>query len=630
MEKIEEREKMADLTTNNYISKQPYIQNKIAYGDGNSAIPTNYNDKRLDSVKDNFKTNPLGKVAGGIADSSEKDNKMNMPILLALGTVPTLLIDKATKEIIKGKSFKKSRLGWLTKKIDDFSASATTKFPVLKFDWAKSFSEKIKNIGFIKQAVDAPAAMPVWSQPKSMVVPAKDSVLKELIEEAGALRTQISVTKLTAHLEKGQPGSAEQIYNSVIKLAGENPSKQFVKLLKELEKLTAKNASEQAKNDVLKNLIEEAVTLKTQSSVTKLTTSFQTGQSEIKQIYDSAVRLAGNNPSEKFAVLRNRAEALADIKGAAPKSALSNFLLTAHNSVSKVINLGSFGKGIGGKLGPLFGFLMTAYFLGDSVKKTIDAPKGEKKSTLAHAVIVDFISSWLLFDPIAKFMYKGIGVLNKVNAEGIGKFRTKPLNLVGKVLSTGLDMPEAKTFLGKAFNGVKGFGGGIGRFALMMMVLFPVVDKISRFVSHTIFGKPTTLLAKEKAEAEKDNEPAKTDTDELSKALAANKGMLTVAAKTQTNMQNNTNTGINPMIAERLKLRALTADSKPGSSQLPENNKEQEIAAKNSDNNGQPEYIPSDTRKDPSKNIDAETKLNAALAESDRKIKAAQDTLNSI
>ena len=533
---------MTDLNTNQYLYKQPYLQNQPTYGDGKGGFPTSIDDKRLDPVKENLKTNPVGKVVDSASSSStDKDGLMKMPILLALGSIPTFLIDKTCKKLIKGENFKNSLLGKLVNKIDAFSNLATSKVPTLKMNWAKNTFERVKNgNGILGQLITAKAAKPVVSMAKSMVMPQQNMVLKELIEEA-------------------------------VSLSGKDPK-----------------------------------------TVETLTKALENGTKGIsKKAYKEALKLVGNNSSEKFIALKNRAHSLSNMSKHSP---LSKLLVYGYNGISKIFNIGSMGAGVKGKMGPLFGFLMTAYFLGETVKKTIDAPKEEKRSTLAHGIIVDFISSWLLFEPITKFMYKGIGALKDVKGKGLSKVITKPLNLVGKLLNTGLDMKPAATTLGKVLNRVKGFSGGAGRFALMMMILFPIVDKMARFVSHSIFGKPNALLAKEKAEAESgktENATTSNNTDDLKKALEQNKaGMLTVAAKNQQNTFGSTN----PMIEKHLKAKEAASVVKPEPAL--------EIPSKQ-------QYVPSDTSKIQQENIEKKAKFDATLAKTDSIIKNAETALGS-
>jgi len=538
------RKKMTDLNTNQYLYKQPYLQNQPTYGDGKGGFPTSIDDKRLDSVKDNLKTgNPVGKVVGGVT-ASDKKSKWDMPITLALGSVFTLGINKLLSILSQGETYKSTLLEKYTEKIDNFSRKAAEKFPVLKFDRIKNAYHKLPDTNFIKQIIGAPSEKAVWSMAQQQSMPFKNMAVKDMLNEA-------------------------------IEIAKQDP--------KIVKKLTEDLHSE----------VEGAC----------------------EQAYKKAVELAGKNPSAKFSMLKNNADSLINMGSHTP---LSRFLIRAHKDADQMFNMGisSFKKNGMGAKGMMLGmFLMNAYFLGKTFKDTLDAPKGEKISTLAHGLIVDFIAGWMLMIPAQQFMYKAIGSLKNLTGKGLTGAIKAPFRGLGKLLSIGLNMPEAKTGFGKVFNGIKGFGGGIGRFALVMMVLFPLINKIGGFISHSIFGKPNALLAKEKAEAESgktENTETLNNTDALKQALEQHKaGMLTVAAKNQ----QNTFGSINPMIEKHLKAKEAASVVKPEPTQ--------EIPAKQ-------QYVPSDTSKIQHENIEKKAKFDATLAKTDSVIADAQKALGSV
>lgn len=592
---------MTDLNTNQYIYKQPYLLNQPAYGDINSNLPVSLDDKRLDTVKDNFKTNPIGKVVEG-ASSSEKEEKYKFPLLLALGAIPTLLIDKACKVLVRGDSFNESLLGKTLSRIDKFSDSATTKFPVLKFDWAKNLFQKVKNgNSFLSQMINAPSAEPKFSMAKAIVAPAKNQVLSELLEEA-------------AHVSKTSEKDIE-----FLKKALENP-KAFNKFYKKV----AKNPKFADKFLKLYNKNPNI------NELTEIANNFKNGKNIHQIAYDKAHDLIKSVPREeleRFNLFRNRAQALINVQNSAPKSVLSKFILGIHNGVNKIFNLGRAGAGIKGKLGLVFGFLMTAYFLGETVKKTLDAPKGEKGSTLSHGVLVDFIAGWLMFDPLARFMYKGIGSLKALAGDNngfIGKALKWPFRKAGDLLSTGLKvkpMPANIGIISKSFRHIgsfaKRFSGGVGRFLVMTMVLFPVMDKIARFVSHNIFGKPNALLAKEKEEEAKGQDDP--NSEALKQALEKNKAFLTVAAKNSINPLEK----INPMITKHLKLHAESLNEPAAAEPLAGKSVKTNEPVKYT-------YMPSDTRKVASEEQQKIAKFNSTIAATDKVLRQAEKTVGTV
>lgn len=79
------------------------------------------------------------------------------------------------------------------------------------------------------------------------------------------------------------------------------------------------------------------------------------------------------------------------------------------------------------------------------------------------------------------------------------KFWEKPLKSIANLLTTGLDTIKG-VGAGKAGSKLKGFAGGLGRFALIMFVLQPILQKPLTKLCHKIFGEPKTYLAKQKEE----------------------------------------------------------------------------------------------------------------------------------
>ncbi len=88
------------------------------------------------------------------------------------------------------------------------------------------------------------------------------------------------------------------------------------------------------------------------------------------------------------------------------------------------------------------------------------------------------------------------------------KFWEKPLKLMGRILDTGLDKIQKAKYVKLPVIGekniahsLKGFLGGAARFAIIMMVLQPLLQKPVTKLCHKIFGKPVTYLAKQEAKS---------------------------------------------------------------------------------------------------------------------------------
>lgn len=89
------------------------------------------------------------------------------------------------------------------------------------------------------------------------------------------------------------------------------------------------------------------------------------------------------------------------------------------------------------------------------------------------------------------------------------KFWEKPLKFAGKILDVGLDSIKSPTKLGKAGGKIRGFAGGFARFALIMFIIQPFIQKPVTKLCHKIFGEPKTYLAKQQTEEGKKGKKSK-------------------------------------------------------------------------------------------------------------------------
>jgi len=648
---------MTDLNTNQYLYKQPYLQNQPTYGDGKGGFPINMDDKRLDPVKETAKSNPAISTAKTL---------IGEPVNIAIGTVPFLVIDRLLKWLPKGESFEKSGLGKLIGHIDNFTEKLS------KFNWIKETYAKLPDTNFIKQIINAKPATPRFSMAKAQVTPSRINILNQMIDEAvEVIKPDTTASKELLKTLKTGTNNPIAIQES-LKLAGKNPSERFINLL-ELSKDPSKEGlwdkvlkffgqtsekrllkeairikeappvivanlkkaleNPEAAEKLLKKFGEKAVNkpkvterfLRRYGNILDVN-EFKNAANSVKNgqnIYDIAYKKAqdligAGNETKIFKNLSNRAEFFTKDHSGMSKIAMSVYnnmttFLSAHvGKLTKGVSIKSLGSNAIKLGGVAFMFCMGANLLGEIVKDTWNAPKGEKVSTLAHDTISK-LGSWIMMIPLGFFMFKGIGSLKNLTGTGISGVLKAPFRALGTLFSTGLKTKKGGV-LKTISNGLKRVGGGTGRFLLFMLALTPLTDKILRFVSHSIFGKPNALLAKEKAEAESgktENAATSNNTDDLKKALEQNKaGMITVAAKNQ----QNTFGSINPMIEKHLKAKEAASVVKPAPVQ--------EIPAKQ-------QYIPSDTSKIQQENIEKKAKFDATLAKTDSIIKNAETALGS-
>jgi len=251
------------------------------------------------------------------------------------------------------------------------------------------------------------------------------------------------------------------------------------KIGEELKKVDASKLT--GFSDDIKNVIQK---LKNSSNGDKLTPKEFSLIKELKE--DQLKKL-----SPDIKLLTDKVKILQKVEN---KSFLSKFL------VKSGIGTGHF---LGGGM---IGILLNGFFVGQSIKAAIDAPKGEKFSTLMEDILGNWIGAWVLMFPMAKLVNGIAGFRNIKDPSGLGE---KILSKVGKLVGLGLDNKAAKTFdavmgaknifgkngkidmFGKWIGGPKGFAGGALRAILVMFVLTPITSEAFKKISHMLFGKPT-------------------------------------------------------------------------------------------------------------------------------------------
>lgn len=260
----------------------------------------------------------------------------------------------------------------------------------------------------------------------------------------------------------------------------------------------------------------------------------------------------------RLSELRNKAKAANLETG---KSVFGKVLTKANLKAKDVITYG--------------GGLLSAYFLASAIinaaKATKEAPEGEKTSTLMHVLSEQYLGM-LLFQPSINILYKAGGnkyrgmsiegrnaladLVKNANINGdLTKEGLKVVNFQKKLLLKGVDKDKASQLAGKGLKEaknlyknlkkdgtklklwekvlkglgtvldtgldtvklkkgptVKGFLGGFGRFALIMFVIQPVIQKPITKLCHKIFGEPKVYLSKQNEGKDKNSKNTKSAT----------------------------------------------------------------------------------------------------------------------
>ena len=250
-------------------------------------------------------------------------------------------------------------------------------------------------------------------------------------------------------------------------------------------------------------------------------------------------------------------------------------------------------------------------------------------------------------DKVADLAGKGIKeaktLAKSLNKEGAKlKFWEKPLKFVGSILSTGLDKMQKPKFINLPKLGrrklpqptLKGFLGGLGRFAIIMFVIQPLIQKPLTKLFHKIFGEPKTYLAKQNQQSNT-NQPAE---DTLNKPQMENQTETNLIKKwTQLPAQNNNGisnqamsiNNSNPAINASAPIsKQDPSDSQPLKPQQNENIPALNLFNKNKKGADTSRYIPSiEPVQIPDNSSEIQAKVDAILKSTDRVIQSSKKYL---
>lgn len=137
--------------------------------------------------------------------------------------------------------------------------------------------------------------------------------------------------------------------------------------------------------------------------------------------------------------------------------------------------------------------------------------EAKKIANIQKKLLIKGVDSQKVADLASKGLKEVKTAAKSLKKEGAKlKLWERPLKFMGKILSAGLDTIKGKSgikILGKPISlpTLKGFAGGALRFALIMFVLQPLLQKPLTKLCHKLFGKPKAYLAKQKQKSEDKN-----------------------------------------------------------------------------------------------------------------------------
>jgi hypothetical protein len=491
---------------------------KVSNSGLNQAEIKNTLDKSSQTVSDNFESNSIGKVLMGGEDSNSRTKAFLLvpPLMVADGIVDNLMGGKGG--ILKHAS----NLG------DKISHTLHLDKIISKENGSK-ISEFIKNNRFLKYFTSDYKAVPRTSFAKGSKM--IDKFRSEMIEQLGAIASNPEFSEITSTLSE-----------------------------ETAQTLTA--AAESAKSS---GLSAEKVLKAADELISKGVDKIQTGKLTKKQINLSSLRnklATSASKMGKTSLGRGFAKALL---GAKEKFTYGGGLISLFFTASALVNAYNAAKDAPkGEKKSTFMHVLSEQYLGfllfqpsismmykiggnkyrgmtvegrEALKNLVASTNANEALTKEGLKIAKMQRNLLIKgvdkDKVAELAGKTLKEA-KTMAKGLKKegaklkFWERPLKFIGKLLDTGLDKMQKPTFINLKKKlpiigdkikvpkpTLKGFAGGLARFAIIMFVLQPLLQKPLTKLAHKIFGTPTTYLAKQEAKngAKKNDKTANGNTN---------------------------------------------------------------------------------------------------------------------
>ncbi|OGI03546.1 MAG: hypothetical protein A2Y25_09825 [Candidatus Melainabacteria bacterium GWF2_37_15] len=425
----------------------------------------------------------------------------------------------------------RSILGRLVQKIDNWS----NKSGIMQFLSKKAAYIKGKITGTHTNLLKNPnyneitQSLKKGSQTKSMLT--REPLRKQLFNQIDEIRkTQLKeVTGARHNLRLLQENNlVEKLQKRIVSGRGQNLTKRVLK----------------SSNKRIKALLKENVSIGTlKENLQKILPNYNLSKTVSNKLKNP------NNVDEAINIIKNSSLYEKKAKDVITKIKMIDHVNKNSSFLSRLLTKFSIGTGDFMGNNPM-SFILNGLVLGDSIKSTIEAPKGEKFSTFME----DIMGNW--FGGILMFPYVGKVVSAIAGLKNIGSNMTetplwrKGLQLVGKVVGMGQ---------GKSL--IKSLPGGILRFALTLALLSQV-SKMFKNVSHNLFGKP---MHKYKEKTEENTQNTTSNNQNMTSNVQNTQNLTSNNQNMADNTQNNINDNKIGNLFERA--RSSASQKKPASQQ---------------------------------------------------------------
>ncbi len=479
---------MSDLGTQRYhITNNPGNQaNFTGFIDGD-------NSAKIEAARQHANKNPVGKVMDDFSGSTTESQDPFGPIKAFLYGIPTVFgLGWINNQLTKGETAKDSRMAKAMSKLDEVTANNGA-FNRIN-GYFNGLGNWIKDRSFVKHfAQHSKDYEPISSFAKQSSRTLQGDILGDLINETKGLYAEAGRKPFQDILSKADELTSENRYRSaadnilkeVKKKAGQNTPDSFKHLTQAAHSGYEKayNAYQEALKTGDKAQIERSARKFAKKAV-KTMGEFEANearlfaerfkykpisgaarQSAYKELLEKLGKLVGVNDTGKlvksiagkhnlseaaamdkaFAEMLEKAEAkgLSGTRKLALKVNRARVIMegSSNSFLSKGLKSLYVGAGKVVRPGDPLSALVSAYFLGDVIKKTIEAKKGEKLSTFMEGMAGEVLPFWVMMSSLTRLPYEAVGGLTSLgkNSSWPLKALAAPVRWTGNLVGLGLD-----------------------------------------------------------------------------------------------------------------------------------------------------------------------------------------------
>lgn len=470
------------------------------------------------SVSDSFESNSIGQVLKGDDDSASKYKKILMvvpPLLIFDNIFDSLFNGQGNKSLLKKVSNVGDKISHIFKLDSLFSQKSGSKI--------KDF---VKNNRFLKYFTSEYSAIPRTSMARTSKM--SEKYVSEIISTLSKIANDENFSEIASGLSKETLNILNSLSDTKVagKLQPENLIKASDELLsKGIDKISA--GSLLKKSESLSGARNKLAAAASKMGNTSIGKALSKGLLKAKDV----VTYGGGFLSMCFmaSALINAVKATKEAPKGEKKSTFMHVLseqylgiILFQPSISLMYKIaGNKYRGMSVEARETLKNLVKSTNANEALTK-----EGLKLAKLQKKLLLKGVDKDKVTQLADKTLSEAKNLAKGLKKEGAKiKFWEKPLKFAGNILSAGLDKLKKPTvinlkkkipFFGNKIKIPKptltGFAGGLARFAIIMFVIQPFLQKPITKLVHKIFGEPKSYLAKQEAANNSNNDKNKNQT----------------------------------------------------------------------------------------------------------------------